>query len=250
MMSDHSHYEELAALAAGGHLSDQELAELQQHAEACAECKDAVAEFREVVCFGLPLAQRPFLRSINMIMSRPDHGARERFIRRASLESIAFSPEVRRPTASRGPRLSFAIAGAGLLAAMVIGVLSISHHLVVPFRQLGQLSQQNSTLEATISGLEQTNAELRRENEGLRGQFAKLTATKSHHNDRTSADTTQLASLDTRSPEEIEAQQKAQEKLLDDARAELAELKKTRASDQASIVADQIRINEIGRAHV
>src|ERR1700722_1829870 len=120
MMSDHSHYEELAALAAGGHLSDQELAELQEHAEACAECKDAVVEFREVVCFGLPLAQRPFRRSINMITSRPDPGARDRFIRRASLEGIAFSPEVRRPTASRGLRLTFAVAGAGLLAAIVV----------------------------------------------------------------------------------------------------------------------------------
>ena len=245
MMSDHSHYEELAALAAGGHLSGQELAELQRHAEACAECKDAVTEFREVVYFGLPLGQRPFHRSINMITSRPDHGARERFIRRASLEGIAFSPEVRRPAAPRGPRLSFAVAGAGLLAAIVIGVLSISHHLVVPSRQLGQPSQQNSSLEATISGLEQANAEQRRENEGLRAQLAKLTTAESHHNDRTSADTTQLASLDTRSPEKIEAQRKAQEKLLDDARAELAELKKTRASDQASIVADQIRINEL-----
>jgi len=241
MMSDHSHYEELAALAAGGHLSGQELAELQRHAEACAECKDAVTEFREVVYFGLPLGQRPFHRSINMITSRPDHGARERFIRRASLEGIAFSPEVRRPAAPRGPRLSFAVAGAGLLAAIVIGVLSISHHLVVPSRQLGQPSQQNSSLEATISGLEQANAEQRRENEGLRTQLAKLTAAESHHNDRTSADTSQLASLDTRSPEEI----KAQEKLLDDARAELADLKKIRASDQASIVADQIRINEL-----
>ncbi len=37
----------------------------------------------------------------------------------------------------------------------------------------------------------------------------------------------------------------AQEKLLEDTRAELAELKKARASDQASIVADQVRINEL-----
>src|SRR3984885_3545193 len=113
MMTDHSHYEELAALAAGGQLSDQELTDLQQHAETCAECRSAVAEFQEIVHFGLPLAQSPFRRSINMIASRPDPGARERFIRRASLEGIAFSPEVRRPVASRAPSLSFAAAGAG-----------------------------------------------------------------------------------------------------------------------------------------
>src|SRR5271154_1512628 len=118
-MSNHSHYEELAALAAGGHLSAEELMDLQRHAETCAECKDAVAEFREVVHFGLPLAQSRLRRSISMITSRPDPGARDRFIRRASLEGIAFSPEVRRAATSRGPRLSLAAAGAGVLAAIV-----------------------------------------------------------------------------------------------------------------------------------
>ena len=134
-MSDHSHYEELAALAAGGELSDEELTDLQRHAENCAECKDAVSEFRDVQ-FALPLAQSPFRRYINMITSRPDPGSRERFIRRASLEGIAFSPEVKRPVSSGGPRLSFAAAGAGVLAAIVTVVLYVSHHLGLPSRQL------------------------------------------------------------------------------------------------------------------
>src|ERR1700733_14323045 len=159
-MSDHAHYEELAALAAGGQLADQELRDLQQHAEACAECKNAVAEFHEVVRLGLPLAQSSFRRSINMFTSRPDPGARERFIRRASLEGIRFSPEVSRPIPSRRPRLTFAAASVGLVAAIVGGVFFISHHRSVPSHQLDQLSQQNSALEATISRLEQTNAEL------------------------------------------------------------------------------------------
>jgi anti-sigma factor RsiW len=170
-MSDPLHYEELAALAAFGQLSNEELTDLLRHAETCAECKDAVAEFREVVHFGLPLAQSPFRRSINMIMSRPDPGARERFIRRASLEGITFSPEVRRTAPSRRPRLTFAAAGTGVLATIFTAVLYISHHLGLPSRQfdlrdptqarqqLDHLSQQNSTLEATISRLEQTSAE-------------------------------------------------------------------------------------------
>src|SRR5580704_19500022 len=101
MMTDHSHYEELAALAAGGLLSDEERLELARHAETCAECKNAVTEFREVVRFGLPLAENPFRRSVNMITSRPDPGAKERFLRRASREGIVFSSELRRSTASR-----------------------------------------------------------------------------------------------------------------------------------------------------
>jgi len=247
-MSNHSHYEELAALAAGGHLSDQELTDLQRHSETCAECKNAVAEFREVVHFGLPLAQSPLRRSLNMITSRPDPGARERFIRRASLEGIAFSPEVRRPVASRAPSLSFAAAGAGALAGIVTAVLFISHQLGVPPRQLVVLSQQNSTLEATISRLEQTSAERQRETEALRIQVATLTAAANsdhHDNSRRPPDTTKLESEGAPSLEETEAQLKTQEKLLEDTRAELAGLKKARASDQASIVADQIRINEL-----
>jgi anti-sigma factor RsiW len=247
-MSDHSHFEELAALAAGGHLSDQELTDLQRHSETCAECKIAVAEFRKVVHFGLPLAQSPFRRSLNMITSRPDPGARERFIRRASLEGIAFSPEVRRPTASLDRRLTFAAVGAGILAATVTAVLFISHHPAVPSRQLDLLSQQNSTLQATISRLEQTSAERQRETEALRTQVATLSTAASgyhHDNNQTQVDTTKLGSQGTASLEESEAQQKAQEKLLEEARVELAGLKKARASDQASIVADQVRINEL-----
>ena len=56
-MSDHSQYEELAALAAGGYLADDELREFQRHAETCAECRNAVSQFGELVHFGLPLVQ-------------------------------------------------------------------------------------------------------------------------------------------------------------------------------------------------
>jgi hypothetical protein len=244
-MSDHSHYEELAALAAGGHLNDQELTDFQRHSETCAECKNAMAEFREVVRFGLPLVESPFRRSINVITSRPNPGARERFIRRASLEGIAFSPEVRRPVTSRGSRLTLAAAGAGVLAVIVTAVLFFSDHLGMPSRQPDQLSEQNSILQATISRLQQTNAEQQREAEGLRTQVAKLTAAASHNGNDRIPDTTQVASHGAGSLEESETQRMAQEKQLADARAELAGLKKTRASDQASIVADQIRINEL-----
>jgi len=255
-MSDHSHYEELAALAAGGHLSDDELTDLERHAETCPQCKSAGTDFREIVHFGLPLVQSPFRRSINMITSRPDPGARERFIRRASLEGIAFSPDVRRPTHSRGLRLSLAAAGACGIAAIVAVVLYTSDHLgpqpsqfnqpTQGRQQLDRLSHQNSTLEATISRLEQTSTEQQREAEGLRTQVAALTAAASNHgNDQTRADTAQSVSHDIQLLQETEAERKTQEKLLADARAELAGLKKARASDQASIVADQIRINEL-----
>ncbi|HEY6376926.1 MAG TPA: hypothetical protein VIX90_15505 [Edaphobacter sp.] len=255
-MSDHSHYEELAALAAGGYLGDDELADLRQHADTCTECKSAVAEFSEIMHFGLPTVQSPFGRSINMIMSRPDSGATERFIRRASLEGIAFSPEVKKAAHSEWPRFSLASASACGLAVIVTAVLYFSHHLGPPFRQhdqgpmqarqqLDRLTQQNSALEASISRLEQTNAEYQREAAGLRTQMAVLTSGGSHDKGETRADTAQPLSRNTQLLEEAETKRKTEEKLLADTRTELAALKKARASDQASVVADQIRINEL-----
>jgi hypothetical protein len=256
-MSDHSHYEELAALAAGGHLSDEELSDLQRHVEICARCKDAAAEFREIIQLGLPLVESPFRRSINMITNRPDPGARERFIRKASLEGITFSPEVKRPVHSQWPRFSLAAASACGLAVIVTAVLYLSHHLEPPFRQLDRdplqarqqldrLTQQNSDLEAMVSRLEQTNAEYQRETEGLRSQMAVRTSAASRHdNDQRRTDIAQSVSRSAQLLEETEAGRKTQEKLLADTRTELAGLKKARASDQASIVADQYRINEL-----
>jgi hypothetical protein len=151
----------------------------------CADCKNAAAEYRELVHSHLPLIQGRLRQRIDMIFTRPDSGARERFIRRASLEGITFSPDVKRMASSRRPTLRFAAAGAGVLAAIVTAVLYISH-LGLPSgqldvrdptqarQQIDHLTQQNSTLETTISRLEQTSAEQQREAEGLRTQVATL----------------------------------------------------------------------------
>ena len=254
-MSDHSYYEELAALRAGGHLIDEELSDLQRHEETCAQCKNAAAEFRKVCLFGLPLAQSRFRRMINMLTNRPDPGVTERFIRRASLEGIAFSQDVKAQASSRTPYLSFAVAGVGSLAVLAVAFLYGSYR---PYRtslhpdeqnsaqvrqQLERLSQQNAALDATISEQQQTLAARQRESEDLRAQLAILTSAANNSrpaNDQTRAEAVPLASY-----REAEAQRKIQEKLLSDTKGELARLKQARASDQASIVADQIHINEM-----
>ena len=46
-MSDHPHFEELAALEAGGFLSDEELIELREHTAACVECRETEEEFNQ-----------------------------------------------------------------------------------------------------------------------------------------------------------------------------------------------------------
>jgi uncharacterized coiled-coil protein SlyX len=219
-----------------------------------------VAEFREVVHLGLPLTQSRLRRRISMIMTRPDPGSRERFIRRAALEGITFSPDVKWTAFPRRPSLSFAAVGVGVLAATVIVVVYGSHYLGRTPHQLGprnsteapqqvdHLIQQNSVLEATVSRLEHRLADQQHDTEGLRAQVAALTmAANSSRQDNEvgRAEATQSASLSSPPLEESEAQRKIHEKLLADTRAELVGLRRARASDQASIVADQIHINEL-----
>jgi hypothetical protein len=259
-MNDHSRYVELAALEAGGHISEEDLKELHRHTETCTACKNAAAELRELVRLHLPLTQSRVRQHINMMMDRPDPGARERFIRRASLEGIKFSPEVKKLTPSRGRTLGFAAAGVGVFTAIVIGALYGSQHLgqpshlVVPRdstqarQQFDHLTQQNSSLNATISRLEHTLAEQQRETESLRAHVSTLTVAannSSYDNEQARTEATRSASDSAQSLADAEAQQKVQEKLLADTRAELARLTQARASDQATIVADQIHINEL-----
>ena len=77
---DHSHFEELAALAAGGYLSGEELRELREHTLVCEECEQSEADFAEIVRSGLPLTQSPVRELYEKMKSNPGEGARERFL--------------------------------------------------------------------------------------------------------------------------------------------------------------------------
>src|SRR5277367_3353025 len=113
-MSDHSHFEELAALEAGGFLSDEELIELREHTRVCVECRKAEEEFNELVRFGLPLTVSPVREFVDKAKTRPDNNMRPRFLRRARLEGIAFSPDVDEPARTNGRRIGLFTASAAL----------------------------------------------------------------------------------------------------------------------------------------
>jgi len=258
-MSDHSHYEELAALAAGGCLGDEELSEFQRHAESCAQCQSGVTQFGEVVHFGLPLVQSHLRRGISMITDRPNPGAMERFLKRASAEGIELSPDVRKRNSFPKLNLSFA-AGVGVFAALLFALLYGSHvpghtasqrdqqSATQAQKQLEQLARNNSTLDATVSRLQQTLAEQQRETEALRAQLATqnaaATSTQRDKGQALSA-ATLSASQDAQSLEQAEAQRRKLETQLADAAAEVARLNQARVSDQAELVADQVQVNQL-----
>jgi hypothetical protein len=258
-MSDHSQYEQLAALAAGGYLGDEDLRDFQTHAETCAQCRDAVAQFGELVHFGLPLVQSRLRRGISMITSRPNPGATQRFLKRASAEGIQFSPDVQKPKSSQGFHFSFA-AAAAVFAALIVAFLYAGHlpgrtplpgdkqNTAQARQQLEQLKRQNSILDATVSRLEHTLAEQQHEAEGLRAQLAtqNMAVTSARHDNQQALSAAALsASSNAQSLQQAEAQQKILEKQLADAGTELARLNQARASDQAELVAQQVQVNQL-----
>ena len=87
-MIDHSHYEELAALEAGGFLSDTELIELREHSRDCLECRTAEEEFIELARSGLPQTVSSARQFVDKMKTRTDNDIRARFLQRATLEGI------------------------------------------------------------------------------------------------------------------------------------------------------------------
>ena len=246
-------------MAAGGYLSEEELSDLQRHAEACAGCRNTRAEFRELVHSGLPLTESRLHRIVGMAMNRPDPGATERFIQRASKEGISFSRDVTRLDSSPGWHLSFAAPAVGvaaLLIAFIFGWHPFGHapversqeNATQAQQQHEQLTRQNSRLDAAVSRLQHALAEQQRETNDLRAQLASQSEAASsarHDKEQALSAATLSASHDAQSLEGAEAQRKMLEKQLSDTEAQVARLNQAQASDQADLVAAQAHINEL-----
>ena len=54
-LSEHSHFEELCALASVGEISPAEYRKLSEHLRECASCRVSYADFRELIHLDLPL---------------------------------------------------------------------------------------------------------------------------------------------------------------------------------------------------
>ena len=99
-MSDHDHFEELAALSAAGLLSDSEDTKLREHTNACAHCRKTEQDFRELIRSGLPLTVGPIREFVNLIKTKSHSNMRARFLERARGKGLVFSPRVEKPPRS------------------------------------------------------------------------------------------------------------------------------------------------------
>ena len=250
-MTDHDHYEELAALAAAGLLSDQKAAELYEHAKVCAECPKAEVEFSEIVRHGMPLTIGPVREFVDRMKTKPDQGVRIRFLERARQEGIEFSPEVQKASPQRA-RLGFAVAAAATATAIILLASygpavyrhAISQQSGQARQRIDQLQSQNVALAANVSQLNESLAAQQREIESLRTQLG--TATRAadslrHDNEQARGEAQGSSSRNVQLADELANS----EKRLADARSEVAHINQLRTGDEASLLAQQVRIAEL-----
>jgi hypothetical protein len=250
-MNDHSYYEELTALGAGGYLSDQEYGELRQHLEACAECRETKREYRDLVRSCLPLVRGDRFDFVGKMKARPETGVRERFLERARREGIRFSPNVEKPDSPRWMHMGYRAAAVAVAAVVVLAAVfygpNISRRMASDARaqqEVDRLKRENADLITRLAGRDQLAAKQQKEIRDLRAQIANATkSAESHPRDseqrgvRIEQSTSQTAHL----LDELQNR----EKQLADATGEIARINQLRATDQASLVAQQVRINEI-----
>jgi hypothetical protein len=252
-MKDHSHYEELTALAAGGFLSDSELTELSEHAVGCSDCRKDESEFANLAHFQLPLTVSPMREFLDTVRTRPNPELRERFLKRARLEGIGFSPALAPATVKPSkPRIFWPAAATALATLLItIAILKTRTDRPVIAQQpansqplIDQLKTENSALAESVAQLNQLNGAQQREVESLRKQVksaSETAETSRREGEQARADAQQAAQQNA----DLLSQIQDRDKLLANAQSELARIKDEHSSDQASLVAQQTQINDL-----
>jgi hypothetical protein len=249
-MTDHSHFEELAALEAGGFLSGDELVELREHTKVCAECRQAEQEYSRLAGFGLPLTVSPAREFLDRIKTHPDPGLRPRFLRRVRVEGMAFSPDVEESTRHHSRRVGFVFATATALAAVIVMAVfygygrPASRESIQAQQRVDQLKRQNSALTASLSQLSESVAAGQREIQDLRAQLGNATATAENLRRNGEQAKGEAERSSSRSAQLLD-EARNQEKLLAEAKDEAARSSQLRINDEASLVEQQARITEL-----
>lgn len=252
-MNDHERFEELAALTAAGLLSEQESAELRDHAKNCPQCLKMEEEFSELVRSGLPLTVGWIREFVDRMRVKANHGMRARFLEVARREGVVFSPEVQGPNPHRPKRLSGVLAVVTAAAVvLLVGVYgkAIYRRAVLQQgdaqspQQIEQLRQQNASLNETLSQLNQGFAAQQREIQNLRAQLG--TATKRAESPRPDNEQARGGTPTTSSQNpQFLAELANRDKQLAQAQSEIGRINQVRADDEASLTAQQIQIAEL-----
>lgn len=246
-MTDHTRYEELTALAAGGFLSDAELIELREHLAVCVVCRTDAEELRGLVHWGVPATQG-FSNSMKHIKDAPDPGAQSRFLVRARSEGILLSrtetPEPSRFRFSFWPVLAGALATAVLMAVLFP---SISKRFSPASQSKGEvdgLKHENDNLSAQLAARDQELANLQKQVGDLTAQLGTAVKTADNYRRESQQKGIRLGRSSSQTAQLLE-QLENQDQQLQASTSEIARINQLRATDQASLQAQRQRIREI-----
>jgi hypothetical protein len=246
---EHEYYETFCALAAGGHLESTDFVDFQAHIKECSQCRADYRELSSLVAGQLPQAEGTLRIRLAAISAKPLAYSRQRFLRRARAEGVVFSREVETPARSEMwylRPLSQLTPVAAVVVLLAVGLTAYYFRPVpntsqakdaVAAQQLAELKRENSALTENLSQLNQSLATGQREIKNLRAQLGSAATTA----DSLRQDSQQSLSRNAQLLDET----RNQEKLLAEARDEVARSGQSRTNDEASLVEQQTRITEL-----
>ena len=245
-MPDHTSLELLAVLAAGGHLSEAEHAELRAHLATCAQCRHDARVYNAIVSSGLPLARDAGALENGTGTATPLPGARERFLARARGEGAEFSADVVAPPVEQlavVPNWPLRMAAGLVLAAAAVGTALYIPGAARQQQELDRARQENARLATTLTERDQT---LQAQAEQLRQLQTRLDTAGQTGNPSTpgaelpGVQLGQSRSQEARLLEELQNR----DKQLAAATEEIDRINRLRVTDRAALDAQSVRLRQ------
>jgi hypothetical protein len=255
MMADHERYAELCALAAGGLLEGAALADFRTHLKQCAECSSDYQALSRLVVQDLQPAPDTFRQKLSSIRSKPLPYARERFLRGARAEGVVFSREIESSPQLRSWSWGAALPAAAVAALVVLCVgLTLFFVHATPFAsrgkygftsdQVARLNRENDALNASLTQLNQSLAARQQEIQRLRTQLEK-SETAAQNLRRSEEQARADAGRSSSRAAQLLDESRDREKLLADAKSEASRANALHADDEATLVAEMVRVTEL-----
>ncbi len=270
-MERHEHFEDLCAAASIGQASGAELAELQEHLTACGDCQRTYSEFLQLSAVRCATnSEQQEVTGAEALGYIDSALFREKFLKKAQDEGIVFSrqrpgspmPDLHSGMSKRGwsTYSGLAVAASVLLILGAVGGYRLrssrgtpqSVNAVKPTGALAARSAQDKsteqTRESSISRLEVENRRLTSEISSLKSAFAQQSSTLGQVQATTETSEKERALL-LSVAKERDATIEDLQRQLNQAQTEVAsvrsQLESDRAANQATVVADQVRIGEL-----
>jgi len=198
-MSNHEYFQELSALSAIGQISSREDQELAEHLTECASCRDVHLEYARLVQQQLPQVD-PIRWRIKSDIPAPniDPEVRSRFLARARVDGIDFSPEAER---SHGASSIPSRRASQLWPALAIATIAVFAIVVTSVDK-----KYEPVPPSTTAAVDTRSAQVAYENDVLRTQLAALRQTIEE-------DTARIELMKKGNAESLDSQQGLQKQL-------------------------------------